>query len=111
MLRPKTELQSDAVVMMMKMNQIWFVLAMVTALAGRTDIANAGPAGHPVIVELFTSQGCYSCPPADRFLWELRRRDGVLALAYNIDYWNYIRWKDPFALPTVPSGNIAMARR
>ncbi len=46
------------------------------------------------VVELFTSQGCSSCPPADAFLGELSMRSDVLALAYHVDYWDYIGWKD-----------------
>jgi hypothetical protein len=50
-----------------------------------------------IVVELFTSQGCSSCPPADAYLGELARRPDVLALSYHVDYWNYIGWTDPFA--------------
>jgi hypothetical protein len=50
-----------------------------------------------VVVELFTSQGCSSCPPADAFLGELTKRPDVLALGLHVDYWDYIGWKDPFA--------------
>lgn len=50
-----------------------------------------------MVVELFTSQGCSSCPPADSYLGELARRPDVLALAFHVDYWNYIGWTDPFA--------------
>jgi hypothetical protein len=53
---------------------------------------------NPVVVELFTSQGCSSCPPADALLRELAGRDDVLALALHVDYWDYIGWKDEFAL-------------
>ncbi|MEY4982717.1 MAG: hypothetical protein RIR62_983 [Pseudomonadota bacterium] len=50
-----------------------------------------------VVVELFTSQGCASCPPADAFLSELSQADGVIALALHVDYWDYIGWEDSFA--------------
>ena len=53
----------------------------------------------PTVVELFTSQGCSSCPPADAFLGDLAKREDVLALAFHVDYWDYIGWKDPFADP------------
>ena len=56
-------------------------------------------AAGPTVVELFTSQGCSSCPPADAFLGELTKREDVLALAFHVDYWDYIGWKDPFADP------------
>jgi len=52
---------------------------------------------HPVVVELFTSQGCSSCPPADTYLGELAKRDDIIALSYHVDYWDYIGWKDTFA--------------
>ena len=55
--------------------------------------------GGPVVVELFTSQGCSSCPPADALLSELTGRPDVLPLALHVDYWDYIGWKDEFAMP------------
>jgi len=51
------------------------------------------------VVELFTSQGCSSCPPADAFLGDLVKRSDVLGLSIHVDYWVYIGWKDPFASP------------
>ena len=53
----------------------------------------------PVVVELYTSQGCSSCPPADALLGKLAKRDDVIPLALHVDYWDYIGWKDEFARP------------
>jgi hypothetical protein len=53
----------------------------------------------PVVVELFTSQGCSSCPPADEMMDLLAHREDVIALSLHVDYWDYIGWKDEFALP------------
>lgn len=53
----------------------------------------------PVVVELYTSQGCSSCPPADAMLMELSAREDVIALALHVDYWDYIGWVDEFANP------------
>jgi hypothetical protein len=54
---------------------------------------------RPVVVELFTSQGCSSCPPANAFLNELsRERSDVLPLAFHVTYWDRLGWKDPFSL-------------
>jgi hypothetical protein len=51
----------------------------------------------PAVVELFTSQGCSSCPPADKLLGELSQRSDVIALAYHVDYWDNLGWKDLFS--------------
>jgi len=52
--------------------------------------------GARAVVELFTSQGCVSCPPADALLTSLAERDDGVALAYHVDYWDYIGWEDTF---------------
>src|SRR5512132_845189 len=63
------------------------------------------------VVELFTSQGCSSCPAADAFLGELAKRPDVLALSEHIDYWDYLGWKDPFASRENTERQRAYARR
>ena len=65
---------------------------------------------NPVVVELYTSQGCSSCPPADALLHELAPRDDVIALALHVDYWDYIGWKDVFADPAHSKRQRAYAR-
>ncbi len=62
-----------------------------------TRAATAAEVQRPTVVELFTSQGCSSCPPADELLGEIGRRPDVLALSLPVDYWDYIGWKDTFA--------------
>ena len=68
---------------------LWALVAGVTHAADR-----------PVVVELYTSQGCSSCPPADKILAKLADREDVIALAFHVDYWDYIGWKDKFADPS-----------
>ncbi|MCY4239129.1 MAG: DUF1223 domain-containing protein [Rhodospirillaceae bacterium] len=72
----------------------WLALPV---LAIHIPVAGAQPAKRWVVVELFTSQGCYSCPPADRFLGKLAKRKDVLALSFHVDYWNYLGWRDPYS--------------
>jgi hypothetical protein len=64
----------------------------------------------PVVVELYTSEGCSSCPPADEFLAELARRPEVLALAFHVDYWDYLGWADRFAKPDYTQRQRSYAR-
>src|SRR5690242_18709430 len=68
-------------------------------LAAALIPAAAAAASRPVVVELFTSQGCSSCPPANAYLNELAKdRRDVLPLAFHVTYWDRLGWKDPFSL-------------
>lgn len=62
------------------------------------------------VVELYTSQGCSSCPPADAYLERLAEKPGVIALALHVDYWDYIGWKDNFADPRFSDRQRAYAK-
>ena len=64
----------------------------------------------PWAIELFTSQGCSSCPPADLQLGKLARRNDIVALSYHVDYWDYIGWKDRFATRETTERQRAYAR-
>ena len=70
------------------------VVVALTAM-GMTQ-AESVRANPKAVVELFTSQGCSSCPPADALLTSLAEREDVVALAYHVDYWDYIGWEDTF---------------
>lgn len=99
--------------------------ALRNAIAGR-GAPTAGPGGDgsmplvaraaepstrgPVVVELFTSQGCSSCPPADEMFSRFAQRPDVIALSLHVDYWDYLGWEDPFAQPAFTSRQKAYAR-
>ena len=72
--------------------------AVLSAHAASTCSAQSG-AIVPAVVELYTSEGCSSCPPADRWLAGLKGRPDVVALAFHVDYWDSLGWKDRFAQP------------
>lgn len=78
-----------------------FMTALLLPLSSRSaetcsarSTANVAP-----VVELYTSEGCNSCPPADRWLSKLKAADDVIALAFHVDYWDRLGWKDRFASP------------
>ena len=75
------------------------VTATLSALATCIAMASPAVADGPTVVELYTSQGCSSCPPADEILHELAGQSHVIALALHVDYWDYIGWADIFADP------------
>src|SRR5208282_4725552 len=72
--------------------------------------ATANAQSRPAVVELFTSEGCSSCPPAEAYLGELAQRREVLALAYHVDYWDHLGWHDRFGLPEAVQRQRAYAR-
>jgi hypothetical protein len=65
----------------------------LAALSGASSAEPPGPKPNAVL-ELFTSQGCSSCPPADALLFDYGKRPGVVALSFSVDYWNYLGWHD-----------------
>lgn len=85
-------------------NRTVFLASLLWAGLG---ILNTVPTAHaaesratsPIVVELFTSQGCSSCPPADAYMNDLSQRENVLALSLPVDYWDYLGWKDTLASP------------
>jgi hypothetical protein len=87
-----------------------FVLS-IGLLAGLSPVV-ANAAERPVVVELFTSQGCSSCPPANAYLNEMvKQRRDVLALAFHVTYWDRLGWKDPFSIEAATDRQGVYGRR
>ena len=84
----------------------------LTALAffGALGVTPAMAQDNKVVVELYTSQGCSSCPPADALLHDLAGRSDVIALALHVDYWDYLGWKDNFGSPAFTARQHGYAR-
>ncbi|CAD0185220.1 putative secreted protein [Ruegeria sp. THAF57] len=85
-------------------------IAQLTAFVSLVLATSAAAESDPVVVELFTSQGCSSCPPADRIMHDLASREDVIGLALHVDYWDYIGWKDEYANPDHTTRQRAYAR-
>lgn len=81
-----------------RMKRLALLLAALPALVfpAAAGAQSQSPAQSPVVVELFTSQGCPACPPAEAYLRDLAQREEVIALEFHIDYYDYAGWKDPF---------------
>ena len=77
------------------------IVAAVYALERQASVPSTNVGNQPVLVELFTSQGCSSCPPADELLRKIARdpnlRGRAIPLAFHVDYWNHLGWRDPFS--------------
>jgi hypothetical protein len=102
-------------------------LTLIALTAGFFGVSSAAPAqtvqpdaadaalpdkiatAHKAVVELFTSQGCSSCPKADAVLGDLAKRDDVIALSMPVDYWDYLGWKDTLASPKFSARQRAYA--
>ena len=85
------------------------VALLGVALLGVALLAGPATAKSPVVVELFTSQGCSSCPPAEAYMQDLAKRQDVIGLEYHVDYWDYIGWKDKFADPAFTGDGYAFS--
>jgi len=95
-IRGKRNGQRNAMVLYRSSALATALLAAAATLTSPTDApAQDTPLG---VIELFTSQGCNSCPPADEIFAEYARGNDVVALAYHVDYWDYLGWNDTFAL-------------
>lgn len=77
----------------------FFALSLYTLYTANKIAPEVAKKNNPVVLELFTSQGCSSCPPADALLDQVKSDypEEVIALSYHVDYWNYIGWEDPFS--------------
>ncbi len=75
------------------------VISGALIFSSLTSAHEAAQSKRPVVVELFTSQGCSSCPPADALMFELAARDDIIALSLPIDYWDNLGWADTLASP------------
>jgi hypothetical protein len=88
--------------------QIFSAFAALTLSVGQAGAQDQ--AANPVVVELFTSQGCSSCPPADEFVAQLAAEPSIIVLTLHVDYWDYIGWADTFADPQFTDRQKAYAR-
>jgi hypothetical protein len=94
---------------------LFFAVALVASIAAGALAADGGCRAlsgpkAPAVVELYTSEGCNSCPPADRWLSALKDRPDVVPLAFHVDYWDSLGWKDRFAQAQFSQRQVASQR-
>jgi hypothetical protein len=85
-------------------------LAAFALIAGLVGPARAADAAHPTVIELFQSQGCSSCPPANANVMALSDRPDILALSFQVTYWDQLGWKDTFGSPQFTARQYDYAR-
>ena len=85
-------------------------VAAALCVAGACGVPAAYAEPRPAVVELFTSEGCNSCPPAEAYVGELAGRGDVLALAFHVDYWDDLGWRDRFGLSQAVERQRSYAR-
>ena len=88
-----------------------FWIGVLAAMALFSGPAQSESPANVVLLELFTSQGCAACPPADELVGALAQRDDVIALSLHVDYWDYIGWEDSFADAAFTARQKQYARR
>jgi hypothetical protein len=85
-------------------------VAALAASAALSQVAQAADPAHPTVIELFQSQGCSSCPPAEASVGAVSDRADVLALSFEVDYWDRLGWKDTFSKASWTARQYAYAR-
>ena len=99
---------------MSKFTSLLFVCLLYTAMAVRAEVIIVSPDTQVSLLELYPSEGCSSCPPADRWFSELKSHPGLwnrlVPVAFHVDYWNYIGWRDRFSSPEYSARQRRYAR-
>src|SRR5689334_12435662 len=85
-------------------------VALASLLASAPHAAAPTPPPRPAIVELYTSEGCSSCPPAEALVERLAKQPGVLPLAFHVDYWDQLGWRDRFSMKEATQRQQDLAR-
>ena len=98
------------------MRKAWVLAAIaaaaaIVAMPSAAQCARQSPPHAVALLELYTSEGCSSCPPADRWLSGIQRTDSVVPLALHVDYWDRLGWKDRFASARFSGRQNALARQ